>query len=108
MAHYAKIENGEVVEVIVSDYSFASKLKGKWVRTSYNTHGGVHTHGKTPLRKNFAGIGMIYDSERDAFYTKKPYNSWTLNEDTCLWEAPHPYPDDDKFYTWNEDQNKWV
>lgn len=108
MAHYAKIENGEVVSVIVADYSFASKLDGEWLKTSYNMLGGIHARGKTPLRKNFAGIGMIYDSELDAFYTKQPYPSWSLNKQTCLWEAPSEMPSDGELYTWDEANLEWV
>lgn len=108
MAHYAKIENGLVAEVIVSDYAFVSKLDGTWLKTSYNMNGGVHARGKTPLRKNFAGIGMIYDADLDAFYDKQPYSSWSLNTETCLWEAPVAMPDDGKLYNWDESILNWV
>ena len=76
-------------------------------RTSYNTFGGVHQNGGTPCRKNYAGVGMIYDPVRDAFYAPQPFESWTLNEDTCLWEAPTPYPNDGKKYDWNEETTSW-
>ena len=78
-----------------------------WVQTSYNTHGGVHSNGGTPLRKNHAGIGYTYDSQRDAFIPPKPYNSWILNENTCQWEAPIPYPIDGPMYVWNEETKNW-
>ena len=78
-----------------------------WKQTSYNTHGGVHSSGGTPLRKNHAGIGDTYDEDRDAFIAPKPYASWILNETTCLWEAPVAYPDDGERYTWNENNERW-
>jgi hypothetical protein len=81
-----------------------------WKQTSYNTHGGVHNNGGTPFRKNHAGIGYTYDEDRDAFIPKKPYNSWILNEQTCLWESPTPMPSDasiDKRYRWNEQIQNW-
>ena len=77
-------------------------------RTSYNTRGGVHENGGNPFRKNYAGIGDTYDAERDAFYSPQPYASWTLDEETCLWEAPTARPDDDKIYNWDEDTTSWV
>jgi hypothetical protein len=78
-----------------------------WKQTSYNTHGGVHSNNKTPFRKNFAGIGYQYDSQRDAFIPPKPYNSWVLNEQTCNWEAPVPKPNNENKYTWNESTLSW-
>ena len=78
-----------------------------WKQTSYNTSGGVHKLGGTPLRKNYASIGYTYDEDRDAFIAPKPYNSWIFNEDTCLWEAPSAMPDDDNNYTWNESTTTW-
>jgi hypothetical protein len=78
-----------------------------WKQTSYNTHGGIHDNGGTPLRKNHAGIGYTYDEDRDAFIPKKPYNSWILNESTCNWEAPVAYPTDGSRYTWNEQIKNW-
>ena len=112
MAHYAKIENNIVTQVIVAEAeffdTFVDDSPGEWLQTSYNTHGGVHLDGGTPLRKNYAGVGYTYDSVRDAFIPPQPYPSWTLNETTCLWEAPTPYPEDDKMYEWNEDTTSWV
>ena len=81
---------------------------GEWIQTSYNTYGGVHTQGGTPLRKNYAGIGYTYDRERDAFIPPKPYASWVLNEDTCQWDAPVAMPTDGKLYTWDETTQAWV
>ena len=78
-----------------------------WKQTSYNTSGGVHKLGGTPLRKNYASIGYTYDEDRDAFIAPKPYNSWIFNENTCLWEAPSAMPDDDNNYTWNESTTTW-
>jgi hypothetical protein len=79
-----------------------------WKQTSYNTHGGVHSLGGIPFRKNHAGIGYTYDLQRDAFIPIKPYNSWVLNEDTCTWEAPIAYPNDGQRYTWNEETQSWT
>jgi hypothetical protein len=112
MAHFAKIENGTVTQVNVIDEDYfaenrETRYTGQWVQTSYNTQGGVHLLGGTPLRKNYAGIGYTYDEVRDAFYAPQPYPSWTLNEDTCWWESPVPMPTDGKFYTWNEDNQNW-
>jgi hypothetical protein len=108
MAHYAKLGVGNVVEqVIVAEQDFIDTQEGTWFQTSYNTRGGKHTLGGTPLRKNFAGIGFKYDSSRDAFIPPKPYNSWTLDEDTCLWEAPVAYPEDGLLYNWNEENQTW-
>ena len=78
-----------------------------WVQCSYNTSGGVHKLNGTPLRKNHAGIGMTYDEDKDAFIPKKPFNSWILNETTCLWESPVAYPDDGQKYIWNETIQNW-
>ena len=114
MAHFAKIENGIVVQVNVIDEDYfaanrETRYTGQWVQTSYNTKGGVHLLGGTPLRKNYAGIGYTYDEARNAFIPPKPYDSWTLNEDTCLWDPPVSYPDDiDKLsYSWNEEKQIW-
>jgi len=111
MAHYAKVENTLVTQVIVAEPeffdTFVDSSPGEWIQTSYNTHGGVHSEGETPLRKNYAGIGSTYDSTRDAFYEPQPYPSWTLVEDTCQWTAPTAMPVDDKNYTWNEDTQAW-
>ena len=112
MAHYAKVNKGIVEDIIVAEAEFFDTFiddsPGTWIQTSYNTHGGVHNLGGTPMRKNFAGIGDGYDSIKDAFYKPQPYPSWTLNETTCLWEAPTAHPDDDKFYEWNEGTQAWV
>ena len=112
MAHYAKVENNIVMQVIVAEAeffdTFVDTSPGEWIQTSYNTHGGVHSNGETPLRKNYAGVGYTYDSARDAFYAPQPYNSWLLDEETCLWNSPTPYPTDDKMYDWNEDTTSWV
>jgi|SRR6056300_129575 len=111
MAHFAKVKNGKVLKVIVAEQEFVDSyidnIPGKWIQTSYNTWGGVHKLGGTPLRKNFAGVGYTYDDTRDAFIPPKPYNSWTLNETTCLWEAPVAKPDDTKKYEWNEETTSW-
>ncbi len=92
MAHYAQVEDGVVTKVIVAEQDFVDGIEGVWLQTSYNTSGGVHTLGGTPLRKNFAGVGMIYDAGRDAFYQPQPYPRWTLDESTCYWKAPVEYP----------------
>jgi hypothetical protein len=113
MSHFAQIdENNTVTQVIVIEQDVVDTgLFGdpnSWIQTSYNTSGGVHTLGGTPLRKNYAGIGYTYDSTRDAFISPKPFNSWTLNETTCLWEAPILMPDDGKMYSWDEETTSWV
>jgi hypothetical protein len=97
------------VEQEVNGIDFLTKLHGWsiWKQTSYNTHGGVHNNGGTPLRKNHAGIGYTYDEDRDAFIAPKPYASWILNEETCRWEAPVAMPTDDNKYTWNEATVSW-
>lgn len=109
MSHYAKVENGIVTQVIVAEQDVIdSGLFGTgWVQTSYNTYGGKHPEGR-PLRKNYAGIGFAYDSIRDAFIPPKPFASWTLNEDTCMWDAPVSYPTDGKYYKWDETQQNWI
>lgn len=111
MAHFAKVEDGIVTEVLVIEQDVidtgAFGDPALWVQTSYNTCGGVHPEGR-PLRKNYAGIGFTYDAERDAFYAPQPFPSWTLDEDTCLWNAPVPYPDDGKIYTWDEATLAWM
>ena len=111
MAHFAKVNNGIVTKVIVAEQEFIDNLveieAGTWLQTSYNTYGGEHLLGGTPLRKNYAGVGYTYDKTKDAFIPPKHYPSWTLNEDTCLWEAPVAYPDDGKTYKWNEEITNW-
>ena len=112
MAHFAKVVDGVVTQVIVAEPeffdTFVDSSPGEWIQTSYNTHGGVHANGGTPLRKNYAGIGFTYDRVRDAFIPPKPYSKWILNEDSCLWEAPTQYPNDGKRYTWDDDAGNWV
>jgi len=120
MSHYAKISNGKVIKVIVIDDalapSYRSATPSKLVKTSYNTRGGVHYDPNTgqpsadqskALRKNYAGIGYQYDQQRDAFIPPQPYPSWTLNEETCLWDSPVPYPTDGEMYIWNEETTSW-
>jgi hypothetical protein len=112
MAHFAQIdENNIVVQVIVAEQDFIdSGIVGdpsKWIQTSYNTYAGQHPDGR-PLRKNYAGIGYTYDSVRDAFIPPKPFESWLLNEETCLWYPPVPMPNDGKRYYWNEEQVNWI
>lgn len=110
MSHFAKINaQGIVEQVIVAEQEFIDTLPDKtsWVQTSYNTSGGKHPEGK-PLRKNYAGIGFTYDPQRDAFISPKPYSSWTLNEQTCTWDSPIPYPNDGSIYSWNEYSQEWV
>ena len=121
MAHFAKLGVGNKVlrvTVVSNDVAtterageeFLQNLHGSrdvWKQTSYNTFGGEHKLGGTPFRKNYAGIGFTYDEDRDAFIPKKPFNSWILNEDTCLWNAPVDMPDDGETYTWNETTISW-
>ena len=120
MSHFAKVNNGIVERVIVAEpeffETFVDSTPGTWIQTSYNTRGGVHytrtgkpsTDQKKALRKNYAGLGYTYDKVRDAFIPPQPHASWTLDEDTCLWEPPVEYPKDDKLYNWNEETQKWV
>ena len=112
MAHYAKVSNGLVTQVIVAEPeffdTFVDSSPGEWIQTSYNTSGGVHSDGGVALRKNYAGVGYTYDTARDAFIAPQPYPSWTLNEDTCIYEAPIAYPTDDLMYSWDEDTTSWV
>jgi hypothetical protein len=121
MAHFAKVNNGIVEQVIVAEpeffETFVDSSPGQWIKTSYNTRGGKHYDPETgelsadqtkALRKNYAGIGFTYDAAKDAFIPPKPFNSWLLDEDSCLWEAPVAMPDDGKRYTWDEDTTAWV
>ena len=120
MAHFAKVCNGVVTQVIVAEPeffdTFIDSSPGEWIQTSYNTRAGVHygpdglPDGGVALRKNFAGVGCIYDPIRDAFYAPQPYKSWSLNENTCYWEPPIPFPDDYniKQYVWDEDSLSWT
>lgn len=118
MAHYAKVLNGKVTNVIVAEEDFFETYidnePGTWIQTSYNTVGGVHLDPETrepdggvALRYNYAGLGFNYDADADAFYAPKPYDSWVLNTDTYTWEAPVAYPSDDNGYTWNEETQSW-
>ena len=111
MAHWARVQGGIVTQVIVAEeeyfQTYVDDEPGEWIQTSYNTRAGQHDLGGTPLRKNYAGIGFSYDSTRDAFIPPQPYPSWTLNEDTCLWECPVAYPDDGNMYNWNEETQAW-
>ena len=118
MSHFAKVVDGVVTQVIVAEpeffETFVDTSPGEWIQTSYNTRGGVH-YGQdgqpddgVALRKNYAGIGFTYDRTRDAFIPPKPYASWLLNEDSCLWNAPVEYPTDGKRYQWDEATTAWV
>jgi hypothetical protein len=120
MAHFAKVNNGVVEQVIVAEpeffNNFVDSSPGEWIQTSYNTRGGIHyqPNSITPsedqskaLRKNYAGIGYSYDKQKDAFIAPKPFNSWVLNETTCLWEAPVAKPNDGNLYFWNESITNW-
>lgn len=112
MSHYAKVLNGIVQQVIVAEaeffQTFVDTSPGDWIQTSYNTYGGQHKNGGTPLRKNYAGVGYTYDHTKDAFIPPKPFASWTLNEETCLWDAPTSMPTDGKFYEWDETTTSWI
>ena len=111
MAHFAKVVDSKVVQVIVAEpeffNTFVDSSPGAWIQTSYRTHGGQHPEGR-PLRKNYAGIGYSYDAGRDAFIPPKPFASWTLNDTTCLWDAPVAMPTDGKLYSWDEANGNWV
>ena len=127
MAHFAKINQNNIVvtvnvvhnnELLIDGVENEQKgidflntlfnTNDNWKQTSYNTFGGIHRLGGTPFRKNHAGVGFTYDEGRDAFIAPQSYPSWTLNEDTCCWEAPVAYPDDGKRYSWNEEITNWV
>ena len=107
--HNNELKDSNGVEQEVNGIDFLTKLTGWaiWKQTSYNTHGGLHNNGETPFRKNHAGIGYTYDEDRDAFIPPKPFNSWILNEETCLWEAPVALPDTENRYNWNEETKQW-
>ena len=111
MSHFAKVKDNIVTEVIVAEAeffdTFVDETPGEWIQTSYNTFGGEHLLGGTPLRKNYAGIGFTYDATKDAFIPPQEFDSWTLNETTCLWEPPTAYPNDGKMYKWNETTTAW-
>lgn len=119
MAHYALIDDSMTVVSVITgidegtdgvdwEHHYGNFHRMLCRRTSYNTLGGVHIAGGTPLRKNYAGIGYTYDEQRDAFIPPKPYSSWVLNEETCLWEPPVPYPADGQMYRWDEATVSWV
>jgi len=120
MSHFAKVVDEIVTSVIVAEQDHIDTLEdpSSWIQTSYNTRGGKHyapnSHdedGGVALRKNYAGIGYIYDETRDAFIPPQPYNSWLLDEDTCQWDAPVPQPalgEDGKIHIWDEDIVNWV
>ena len=127
MAHFAKLDENNIVTAVHSvsnkellvdgieneqkGVDFLNKVHNTsdtWKQTSYNTDGGTHRLGGTPFRKNYAGKGYIYDEAKDAFYSPQPYASWILNETTCLWDAPKPYPDPTKHYIWDEDTVNWA
>ena len=111
MSHFAKVLDGKVVNVIVAEQeffdTFVDSSPGTWLQTSYNTSGGKHPEGR-PLRKNYAGIGYTYDPVRDAFIPPQPYASWTLDEETCLWQSPVAMPTDGKQYDWDEATLQWA
>ena len=125
MAHYAKVREGKVIEVIVAESSyfdtFVDTTPGDWIKTSYNTRGGKHYASNgvdedsgTPLRKNFASVGWNYDATDDAFYDNRPMDvngnscaSWTLNTTTYVWDPPTAYPSDGKLYQWDEPSTSW-
>lgn len=108
MAHFAQVIDGVVEQVIVADTKewCEANLGGTWVQTSYNTHGGVHTLGGTPLNKNYAGVGYTWDGT--GFAAPKPYESWTIDSETYFWNAPTPMPIDGKIYVWDESTLSWV
>lgn len=119
MSHFARVIDGIVQEVIVAEQDFINTLPNPetWIQTSYNTRGGVHYNPETgepsedqtkALRKNYAGIGDTYDVQRDAFIAPQPFPSWSLNEVSCFWEPPVPYPSDDGVYIWDESTLAWV
>ena len=122
MAHFAKLDKNNIVVFVTvgrdEDNGLEAELSARtgdvYKQTSYNTHGGVHSNGGTPFRKNYAGLGYTYDANRDAFIPPKPYNSWVLDENTCLWNSPVAMPSDfgqgdpPKMYTWNEETVNWV
>jgi hypothetical protein len=112
MAHYAKVVDGKVTQVIVAEKeffdTFVDTSPGTWIQTSYNTIGGQHTQGGTPLRGNYAGIGYTYDHANDVFYAPQPYASWTISAPTWTWTAPTPMPvEEGKFFFWDEPTVAW-
>ena len=119
MSHFAEINSDNIVQrVLVIEQETVNTgawgASSNWIQTSYNTRGGVHyapdsntPDGGVALRKNYAGVGYTYDATRDAFIPPQPFASWTLDDDTCQWNPPTPYPDDDKMYSWDEDTTSW-
>jgi hypothetical protein len=115
LAHFAKLDENNIVTFVTvgrqeddgKEAELCARTGDVYKQTSYNTHGGVHALGGTPLRKNYAGIGYTYDAGRDAFIPQRPYPSWVLDEFSCLWNAPVPYPTDGKRYSWNEENLAW-
>jgi len=122
VAHFARLDSNNIVDFVVvgrdedngKEAELSARTGDVYKQTSYNTHGGVHALGGTPFRKNYAGLGYTYDAGRDAFVPPQPYPSWLLNETTCLWESPVPYPTDvgteenPKRYSWDEATTSWV
>ncbi len=112
MSHYAEVIGGVVQRVIVAEQEFidsgAVGAPGNWIQTSYNTQGGVHKAGGTPLRKNYAGVGFTYDTVRDAFIPPHTFPSWLLDESSCLWQPPVAMPSDGTRYVWDEANLAWV
>ena len=112
MGHFAKVVDGKVTQVIVAEPeffdTFVDTSAGAWVQTSYNTIGGKHTQGGTPLRGNYAGIGYTYDLANDVFYAPQPYASWILDQTDWTWKAPVAMPEDGKRYNWNEATTSWI
>jgi hypothetical protein len=115
MSHFALLDENNVVTAVFvgrdEDDGLETELSARtglvYKQTSYNTRGGQHLLGGTPFRKNYAGIGYTYDETRDAFIPPKDFSLWVLNEDTCLWEAPIPYPDDGLQYIWDDAAGQW-
>jgi len=112
MGHFAKVVDGKVSQVIVAEPeffdTFVDTSPGTWLQTSYNTYGGQHKLGGTPLRGNYAGIGYVYDQTHDVFYAPKPFASWLLNNTNWTWEAPIPIPKNEKLYKWDEATTSWI
>jgi hypothetical protein len=112
MGHFAKVVDGKVTQVIVAEPdffdTFVDSSPGTWIQTSYNTIGGQHTQGGTPLRGNYAGIGYTYDQANDVFYAPQPFASWVLDQSDWTWKAPVAMPEDGKRYDWNEATTSWV
>ena len=108
MGHYAKVENGVVTQVVLAEGPdwCEQNLGGEWVQTSYNTRGGVHSGGKFPIHKNYAGVGFTFDGV--GFAAPQPYPSWSLDRESYMWEAPTPMPTDGNLYKWDEDSLSWI